>query len=72
MVTIIIPTTFSELESLDSESLRKIIRMATAVLNEREPVTRPASDSAVQSSVQPVRPQRRSKRRKGGEAERWE
>ncbi|MFC1334843.1 MAG: hypothetical protein G8D91_09200 [gamma proteobacterium symbiont of Clathrolucina costata] len=39
MTTINIPPTFSDLEGLEDEDLRKLVRMSTAILNERAPVT---------------------------------
>lgn len=54
MGTIHIPPTFGELEELGDEDLQKIIRMAKAVLNEREPITQAMShlknDTPVRSS----------------------
>jgi len=37
METINIPPSFSDLEQLEDDELRKLVRMATAVLNERAP-----------------------------------
>ncbi len=46
MNTINIPPTFSELEQLKDEDLRKLVRMATAILNERGPVLPPSTRSS--------------------------
>jgi len=46
MSIINIPPKFSELEDLGDDELRKIVRMATAVLNERGPVSQPTSRSS--------------------------
>lgn len=46
MNTITIPPKFSQLEDLDDEDLRKLVRMATAVLNERAPVSKPTTRSS--------------------------